>query len=214
MPDLSEESPRTLRRERERELRRADLLAVATAVFAERGFEGAQVSEIASRAEVSLATLYGAFGSKEELYQAVIREVSLGMLARVEERVQDIEDPVECVLAAVDALCLTFESERGFLHLFLRDGTAMPWKVRQNLGEEGSAIFQEFADWIADPARRAQEDGRLVAMTPEALAVFVLGGVATTLTRAVENDPDASLLELGAELRAGVARLFEPEASP
>lgn len=213
MSDLPQESPRQLRRERERELRRADLLAVATAAFAERGFEGAQVSDIARRAEVSLATLYGAFGSKEELYQAVQREVSLGIVARVEERVGGIEDPVECVLATVDALCLTFEQERGFLNLFLRDGTAMPWKVRQSLGEEGVAIFQEFATWIAEPARRAQADGRLVTMEPETLAVFVLGAVTTTLVRSVEDDPEASLLELGAELRAGVARLFEKEPS-
>lgn len=209
MPGISASSPRQARRQRELESRRADLLTIATEVFAERGFEGAQVSEIASRAEISLATLYGFFQGKEELYRAVLAEVSQGIFERLGELVAGVEDPVDSVLAIVDGLCRIFDEERDFLHLFMRDTTAMPWRFRQDLGEEGLAIFDQFIEWVAIPARQAQEQGRLKAMSPETFSVFLLGGVSTALMRALEEDSGRSLLELGSGLRAGISRVFE-----
>ncbi|GAB2456214.1 TetR/AcrR family transcriptional regulator [Xylanimonas ulmi] len=56
--------------------RREQLLAVGRGLFAEKGFEGASVEEIASRAEVSKPVVYEHFGGKEGLYAVVVdREV-------------------------------------------------------------------------------------------------------------------------------------------
>lgn len=56
--------------------RREQLLEVARAVFAERGFDGAAIEEIASRAGVSKPVVYEHFGTKETLYAEVVdREV-------------------------------------------------------------------------------------------------------------------------------------------
>ena len=212
MVDSTPQSPLQARRQQELELRRADVLAVATSVFAERGFNGAQVGEIAGRAQVSNSTIYGLFGGKEELYLAVLREVSLGIRSRVGDAVEAISDPVERLLAVVDALAETFESDRQLLHLFIRDSHSQPWQVRERLGDQGLAIYHEFSEWIAKSAQIAREVGRLRVLSPETFAHFLLGAVATALVRSMEDEPEQSLLELGAELRAGVARLFEDPA--
>ncbi len=52
--------------------RRDQLIIVGRSVFAERGFDGASVEEIASRAGVSKPVVYEHFGGKEGLYRAVI----------------------------------------------------------------------------------------------------------------------------------------------
>jgi len=52
--------------------RRARILDAASAVFAERGFEGARVDDIASRAGVNKAMLYYHVGDKTALYSAVL----------------------------------------------------------------------------------------------------------------------------------------------
>ena len=58
--------------------RREQLSDVARALFAERGFEGAAIEEVASRASVSKPVVYEHFGGKEGLYAAVVdREVAL-----------------------------------------------------------------------------------------------------------------------------------------
>jgi AcrR family transcriptional regulator len=56
--------------------RREQLIEVARGAFAERGFDGASVEEIAARAEVSKPVVYEHFGGKEGLYAVVVdREV-------------------------------------------------------------------------------------------------------------------------------------------
>jgi AcrR family transcriptional regulator len=56
--------------------RREQLIEIARTVFAERGFDGASVEEIAARAEVSKPVVYEHFGGKEGVYAVVVdREV-------------------------------------------------------------------------------------------------------------------------------------------
>lgn len=52
--------------------RRAAILAAAKALFAENGLHGVSVDAIAERLDVSPATLYKHFPSKEALYEAVV----------------------------------------------------------------------------------------------------------------------------------------------
>jgi AcrR family transcriptional regulator len=63
--------------------RREQLIAISRALFAERGFDGTSIEEIAARAEVSKPVVYEHFGGKEGLYAVVVdREVRslLGMM--------------------------------------------------------------------------------------------------------------------------------------
>lgn len=56
--------------------RRQQLLDVSRKLFAEKGFEGTSVEEIAARAEVSKPVVYEHFGGKERIYTVVVdREI-------------------------------------------------------------------------------------------------------------------------------------------
>ena len=56
--------------------RREQLIGIARRAFAERGFDGVSVEEIAARAAVSKPVVYEHFGGKEGLYAVVVdREV-------------------------------------------------------------------------------------------------------------------------------------------
>jgi AcrR family transcriptional regulator len=56
--------------------RREQLISISRGLFAERGFDGTSIEEIASRAEVSKPVVYEHFGGKEGLYAVVVdREV-------------------------------------------------------------------------------------------------------------------------------------------
>ena len=63
--------------------RREQLIDIGRGLFAERGFDGASIEEVAARAEVSKPVVYEHFGGKEGLYAVVVdREVRrlLGMM--------------------------------------------------------------------------------------------------------------------------------------
>lgn len=56
--------------------RREQLLLVSRALFAQKGFEGTSVEEIAARAQVSKPVVYEHFGGKEGIYAVVVdREI-------------------------------------------------------------------------------------------------------------------------------------------
>ena len=68
----SDKAPRTARGERT--LRK--ILTAALEEFGERGFSEASIVGITSRAKVALGTFYTYFDSKEEVFQALVRDMS------------------------------------------------------------------------------------------------------------------------------------------
>lgn len=68
------QSVATTSRQRRKQARPAELLAAALDHFVERGFAATKLDDVAAQAGVSKGTLYLYFGSKEELFKAVIRQ--------------------------------------------------------------------------------------------------------------------------------------------
>ena len=62
------------------------LLSAAVALFAERGFHGTSIRDIAERAGVNVAAGHYHYGSKEGLYLAVLRAQFAEVRARLERR--------------------------------------------------------------------------------------------------------------------------------
>jgi AcrR family transcriptional regulator len=67
-------STATRRTRLRKEERRALILTAAARVFAERGYAGATISEIASAAGVVKSVVYDHFGSKQDLYVELLRQ--------------------------------------------------------------------------------------------------------------------------------------------
>jgi AcrR family transcriptional regulator len=104
-------------RTRDAERTKADILAVATREFADRGFAGARINEIADKTSTTKRMLYYYFGSKEGLYVAVL-EQAYGFIRSLEQQL-DVEhlDPVEAIR---ELAALTFdhhESHPDFIRL-------------------------------------------------------------------------------------------------
>jgi len=85
------------RRKRNASATQAELIAVATDEFAEKGLAGARVEEIAARTATSKHMIYYHFGSKDGLYRAVLERAYDEF--RVAEGSLDYDD-----LSAIDAL--------------------------------------------------------------------------------------------------------------
>src|SRR3954462_715262 len=104
-------------RRRDRERTRAEIVDVATEHFAEHGYSGARVDEIAEQTRTTKRMLYSYFGSKEGLYTEVLEGAS--PQTRAAERGVDGE-PREPVAAIRRLAELTFdhhEAHPGFIRL-------------------------------------------------------------------------------------------------
>jgi AcrR family transcriptional regulator len=84
-------------RVRDAERTRADILAIATAEFADRGYAGARINEIADKTSTTKRMIYYYFGGKEGLYIAVL-EQAYSRIRGLEQQL-DVEhlDPVEAI---------------------------------------------------------------------------------------------------------------------
>jgi AcrR family transcriptional regulator len=67
--------------------RRAQLIDVGRAVFAERGYEATSMEDIADRAKVSKPILYEHFGGKEGLYAVIVDREMDYMVRRIVEAI-------------------------------------------------------------------------------------------------------------------------------
>ena len=84
-------------RTRDKVRTRAEILAVATREFAERGYAGARVDEIAALTRTTKRMIYYYFGGKEQLFVAVLEDA----YARIRENEQSLAvadlDPVDAI---------------------------------------------------------------------------------------------------------------------
>lgn len=80
--------------------RRQQILTVAATAFAERGFGGVTMEEIAQRVGVTRLILYRAFVSKEDLYRAIIRDTATRLTNAMTEAIAHPAAPSGAALRA------------------------------------------------------------------------------------------------------------------
>ena len=87
----------TPERRRDAQRTRSDILAVARREFAERGYSGARVDEIAARTSTTKRMIYYYFGGKEQLFEAVLEQAYSEIRAAEQELQLDHLDPVTAI---------------------------------------------------------------------------------------------------------------------
>jgi AcrR family transcriptional regulator len=203
-------SRRASRRARELAQRRVDMLAAAADVFARKGYDGAQMAEIAAAAEVSLASLYAEFRGKDEIYQAVIDDAAERMFDVLRGRVEAVEAPGEALLVLIDTLFDCLARDIALLRLVLSGTAGVPWRIRS---DRQSRVTDEFRSWVIGVCRKAVRRGALRGLDAAAVGHALIGGVLQAAAHAIEREPDRPLVELAPRLRAIFARLIEGSAT-
>jgi AcrR family transcriptional regulator len=78
---------------RRKEARPSDIVAAALHVFAEKGFAGARIDEIARRAGVSKGTVYLYFETKSDIFRAVVHDAIIPNIDEIEATVLALDLP-------------------------------------------------------------------------------------------------------------------------
>jgi AcrR family transcriptional regulator len=123
--------------------RREQLLDIGRALFAERGFEGTSVEEIAHKAGVSKPVVYEHFGGKEGLY-AVVVDREMRMLLDMVTSALTGGHPRELLEQAAFALLDYIEQSTDGFRILVRDSP-----VAQSTGT--------FASLISDIATQVED---------------------------------------------------------
>jgi len=172
------------------EQRRETILAAATAAFAEHGYQRTKASEIAARVGVSEPVVFQNFGSKAELFAAVLEQAAgtaVAFLAALASEDRAVPEVLRELLAPehLDAL-----HAPGALGVLFVEGTASGSDpvIRQAARTAIRRVVRGFAG-LLDAGRRA---GDLRAdLDADVAAWSLISFVASReLRRAVVDDPD------------------------
>jgi AcrR family transcriptional regulator len=190
--------------ERSETTRRA-LLDAARELFAERGFASTGRDDIARRAGVTRGALYHHFGSKEQLFRAVVEELEGSIVERV----------VTSSLRATDALeqlrigCLAFLDacmDPAVRRIVLLEAPAvLGWdQWREIDARHGLAVLRV-------GLQEAVDAGRITATAVDPLAHMLLGALnEAALIVATAPRPKRARAEVGETVELLLARLAEP----
>lgn len=107
----------TPERRRDAQRTRSDILEVARREFAERGYTGARVDEIAGRTSTTKRMIYYYFGGKEQLFEAVLEQAYSEIRAAEQELQLDHLDPVTAIRCLAETTFDHNETHPDFVKL-------------------------------------------------------------------------------------------------
>jgi AcrR family transcriptional regulator len=169
------------RRDRERLARRRAMLDAALVVFADKGYEGATLDEIAERAEFGKGTLYNYFpGGKEAILFALFDEMFEGIADAVHAHFADEaqqDQPVRTVFHGLIARLLHyFTDNHETFFLLIKEAQRLMLTQHDQVATLHRRRDRTI-DELVGPIERAVEAGELRPLPPHVIAHMLMGNV-------------------------------------
>ncbi|RSN08457.1 TetR family transcriptional regulator [Nonomuraea sp. WAC 01424] len=160
--------PRSRRRMSGRE-RREQLIRISRTLFAEKGFDGTSIEEIAATAQVSKPVVYEHFGGKEGVYAVVVDREMQKLLGMITSALAASHSLIKLERAALALLQYIEESSEGF-RILVRDSHAASGTgtfaslISEIASQVEDVLRDEFADRGYDPKLAPMYAQMLVGM--------------------------------------------------
>jgi len=153
--------------------RRKQLIKVAMRLFSEQGFDGTTTREIADAAGVNEAIIFRHFGSKEELYWAVVddRIQSAGRREKIEEYLTSGRSDEEILTAIAETLLVRTQQDTTLTRLLLFSALRNAELSEQFFRTYVTDCYELLANYI----RLGIEQGRFRPVDPLLAARSFLG---------------------------------------
>lgn len=188
---------------------RERLLRGAAEVFAQRGYDGTRVADIAAAAGVSNGALYAHFASKADLLVAALRAHGRRMLADA-----FAADPDRSVTDLLLLIGRWLPRRDDDANRYLLVEALVAARRDQDVARPMRDYVTERADWLADLVRVAQAGDEIdSSLSPSALAHFclLLAMGSALITPDLHTVADQEWAALLSRVVAGLAPVSGPE---
>lgn len=193
-PSRPPERQRARLRERTRDLYREAILGAAERAFAERGFAGTRMADVAQAAGIATGTLYNYFENKQAVLRSLFELRHDAFTADLGEVYAETKDPVERIAALVRTSLEHLEANRAMLAIFHESGAMFETNMHRVCGEGMEERFQAMVAMYERAIAEAARAGRLRDDLRAAdLAVFLTGAMSGFLRSWIMNGYSSSL---------------------
>ena len=151
--------------------RKEEIVDVATRLFAERGYEGTSMNDVAERVGMRKASLFYHFATKDALYEAVLDRLVASLQVALEAIYVSSGTFEDRLDAVTETLVTVLASHPYAARLLLRE--AMDWGpvIRGKLLDRILLVLEAGAAWL----RAGQEQGVFVEGDPKQLVLSSIG---------------------------------------
>lgn len=154
------------------EVRRERLLEAATTIFAERGYEGTRVEQIADKAGVSPGLLYRHFPGKRELYEEVAKLGGQKILELAAEAAAPGPEGARRLESGLDTFFRFVEEHHQIWRMLMRDEPDPAVAgIRDAIYAQAVTVVRDLV--AIDPDAKKQQD--LHEFDLEMIAVMIVG---------------------------------------
>jgi len=165
--------PRSPALRKRKRLRKEEIVAEATRLFAERGYEGTSMGDLAESVGLRKASLFHHFESKDVLYAAVLAQLLDDVRSAIATAIAAEGSFVDRLDALTDALITMLGAQPHAARLLIRE--AMDWGPVMRDGElaaQSQAVLTAGVEF----ARAGQKDGVFnPALDPIQLVITLVG---------------------------------------
>ncbi len=186
------------------------MLKTAAGVFAERGFHGASMRDIAARLGVRQAAIYYYFPSKTAILEAICREGITAFVERLGAIYASALPSEEKLRRAIRAHLEPLLEQRFYVHTFLYQRRELPKSVRRPLDAQAHA-YEALLRTIIEEGQRS---GAVAKEIDPQLATLAILGMCNTVARWSRSAAAFGLDRISAQFARLVSHgLFEQPAA-
>ncbi len=163
------------RKERECNLRRAEILEQAVKIFAAKGFHNTTMAEIAHDSGFAVGSIYLLFESKEQLYTAMLTEKLAMMYAGIRAAVEEETDCVRKIELLIASHFRYVEENSEFCSIFVRGDYLSLSEGSAEIRERMRSDYSLYVSFIEKVMRDGIRTGILKKIDPPLMAAALTG---------------------------------------
>jgi AcrR family transcriptional regulator len=169
---------------------RGRILRAASILFAERGFRGVSISDVAAAAGLVKSSIYHHFENKEALYLAVLTEMAQQSRDLMQAGAQG-DTWRERLRGAVRVLGELIAPRSHVLSLILGGMTQMPANINGHMVDTIAPLRREFASVLKHEIESGIANGELRDLDSELVAICLVGIVSAIQQSLVDSTEQA-----------------------
>lgn len=151
------------------------IMHVAMELFAEKGFEGTSIRDLAQKADVNIAMVNYYFGSKEKLFEQLLADKAQFMRAKI-EAVESNESltEIEKLDHIIDGYVTRFLAQPDFHRVFLQE---LLVTQRTNLHQHVLSLFEKNTRDVVSIIEKGIQKKQFKKVDPQLTFISIVGTI-------------------------------------
>ncbi len=176
-------------------LEKDEISEVAAKLFAEKGYVGTSMRDIANALNVSIASVYYYYKNKEDLLYSIIDSIGEELLVSLRRAKSDSDSPLEQLRRMIFYHTLLIKEKGDRIKVYVEEQHNLSKGLGKLIFKQHREIYGFYVDQLTE-----LRDIEGITCEPLSLAAFAIMGTLNWCYRWFKNDGELSIEEVGERL--------------